>query len=231
MNKAAQFSERPEAENSFTNNRNFSLLGFEAHLIDEGMRMVRLWLLFIVLLMNMEAVEAAKCKVGDKWYDYNHPLCSGEQPKKKGANSSSSRSISTSVSIKSKAEYSSDSQRICKDKWTKRGELDSRMFDYCMKQKAEAYEQLRSLQKYSNQRFYSEVAFPYCNSEWTKRGVTDTRMLVYCLENEIEGIKDVEYFRKQYGDDKVNRIVAEALSRYGSWRMVAYSLRKELKDQ
>jgi hypothetical protein len=193
---------------------------------------VKFFLAIIVFFFTPDLVEAAKCKVGDTWYDYKHPLCSGEKPEKRSGDQGLKYPVSTGVTIKSRADYSSDSQGICKEKWTKRGVLDSRMFNYCMRQQSEAYEDLRSLQKkYSTQKFYSEVAFPYCDSQWTKRGITDTRMLVYCLEHEVEGMKDVDNFRKQYGHERVNRIVADALGRYGSWKMVAYSLNRELPNQ
>jgi hypothetical protein len=34
------------------------------------------------------------------------------------------------------------------------------------------------------------------------------------------------YYRKQYDEAQVNRIVGRALSRYGSWNMAAYEVKK-----
>ena len=128
--------------------------------------------------------------------------------------------------LKSKENYKSDSQQICTKKWTKRGELDHKMYNYCIKYQMEGYERVKGLHVYADQYFYSNVAYPYCINKWTKRGLVDTSMLAYCLENEIEGIQDVMYYRKRYDEAQINKIVDRALSKYGSWNMVAYSVKQ-----
>lgn len=132
-------------------------------------------------------------------------------------------------SLKSEEEYREDSQRICYDEWSTRGELDRRMFNHCMSQQTEAYRDLVHLHQYADQKFYSGTSFPHCSNEWTKRGVTNVRMKVHCLKQEIEGIKDVMYFREQYGESQVNAIVSRALSEFGSWRMVAYQVKRQFE--
>ena len=130
--------------------------------------------------------------------------------------------------LKSKEEYKSDSQQICVKNWTKRGELDRRMYNHCLEGQMDGYDKVKNLHQYADQDFYSNTAYPYCLKNWTKREVVDTRMLAHCLEKEVEGIKDVMYYRKQYGDEAVNKIVGRALSRYGSWNMAAYSVKKAI---
>lgn len=126
--------------------------------------------------------------------------------------------------LKTKDGYENDSYEICVKEWTKRGELNRRMYNYCMEQQMKAYYKLKELHFYADQSFYSDIAYPYCMKDWSKRGVVNTRMLVYCLEQEVEGIKDVMYYRKQYGEESVNKIAGLALETYGSWRMAAYSV-------
>lgn len=132
-------------------------------------------------------------------------------------------------SLKTEEQYRQDSHRICSEEWTKRGELDRRMYNYCMEQQSEAYQELLVLHKYADQAFYADTAFPYCSKEWTKRGITNVRMTVYCLNQEVEGIRDVMYFREQYGESQVNAIVSSALSRFGSWRMAAYQVKRHFE--
>lgn len=128
--------------------------------------------------------------------------------------------------LESEEKYKKDSQQICYQKWNKRGELDRRMYDHCMKGQMEGYEELKHLHQYADQSFYSDTAFPYCRDKWTKRGVSDTRMMAHCLNQEVEGIKDVMYYRKQYGEDKVNQIAGRALAQFKSWHMAAYKVKQ-----
>lgn len=128
--------------------------------------------------------------------------------------------------LKTEQAYREDAHRICAEKWTKRGELDRRMYNHCMEQQADAYKDLVQLHQYANQSFYSDVSFPYCSSRWTNRGVVDTRMIVHCLNQEVEGVKDVMYYRDQYGADQVNKIAAMALTQFKSWNMAAYKVKQ-----
>lgn len=130
------------------------------------------------------------------------------------------------IELKSRNEFSADSQQICYKKWNKRGELDSRMYNYCMEQQEKGYEKLLYQNRYADQSFYSGTSFPYCHQRWTKRGVSDARMMAHCLEQEIEGIQDVMYYREQYGEERVNKIVATALYRFHSWNMAAYKVKR-----
>ncbi len=138
-------------------------------------------------------------------------------------------SSNVSLQLKSKGDYRTDSNQICEKNWTKRGELDKRMYDHCMEGQMEGYDKLKTLHEYVDQDFYSETAYPYCSKKWTKRGIVDTRMLSHCLKQEVEGIKNVIYYRKQYGDEQVNKIAGRALSKYGSWNMAAYSVKKAIE--
>jgi Zn-finger nucleic acid-binding protein len=141
----------------------------------------------------------------------------------------SSIASSEALKLKSQELYLNDSHVICADKWTKRGELDNRMYNHCMKGQMEGYEEVKTYHQYVDQKFYSQIAYPYCSKKWTKRAVVDTRMLAYCLNQEIEGIKDVMYYREQYSSQQVNSIVGKAISQYGSWNMAAYKVKNAIK--
>jgi len=134
-----------------------------------------------------------------------------------------------SLELKTKEDYRGDSNNICTKNWTKRGDLDQRMYDYCMEGQMKGYDKLISLHEYADQGFYSEIAYPHCLREWTKRGVVDTRMLSHCLDDEVEGVKDVDYYRKEYNAKQVNKIADRALSKYGSWKMAAYAVKQAIE--
>ena len=141
----------------------------------------------------------------------------------------STASLAETPVLKSKDAYKEDSHKICHDKWTKRGELDRRMYNYCMQMQMDGYNELVQLHQYANQDFYSKTAFPYCQDKWTNRGVTDTRMMAHCLNQEVEGIKDVMYYREKYGEDRVNQIAGRALAQFKSWQMAAYKVKQHFE--
>lgn len=138
--------------------------------------------------------------------------------------------IAEEPQLKSRSEFLTDSQQICNANWTKRGELDVRMYDYCMRNQMDGFEKLVELHQYASQNFYSEIAFPYCSEKWTKRGVSDASMMAYCLNQEVEGAKDVMYYRKTYGENKVNEIVGVALAQFKSWHMAAYKVKQNFEN-
>lgn len=128
--------------------------------------------------------------------------------------------------LKSQSEYKKDAHQICTQKWTKRGQLDNKMYNHCYEQQMEGYLELIQFHRYADQDWYSKIAYPYCTKKWTKQGVADTRMIAHCLDQENEGIKDVMYYREQHGTEKVNQVVDYALNSHGSWNMTAYEVKK-----
>jgi len=143
---------------------------------------------------------------------------------------STSFAFASPPTLKSKSEYQSDSEQICAKDWTKRGELDQRMYDYCLGGQMDGYAELsEQVSQYGAQAFFTDVSYPYCANEWTERGVVNTRMIAHCLGQEIEGWKDVEYFRKQHGAGKVDVIVSGAITQYSSWNMAAYQVKNNFE--
>ena len=69
----------------------------------------------------------------------------------------------------------------CKSEWTKRGQLDQRMYDYCMKKEGEGYaEALILMEKYKNQPWIQD-AINFSIKEWTKAGVRQDSMVKFSM--------------------------------------------------
>ena len=90
-------------------------------------------------------------------------------------------------------EVMKDINSHCKKKWTKRGALDQEMFDYCVTQEKEGYDNLKFLEtKYKSFEWLKNLE----NSiklYWTKEGIIDWEMVHYSLNNEIEAFLNIEY--------------------------------------
>ncbi|WP_165726475.1 hypothetical protein [Pseudoalteromonas sp. SA25] len=126
--------------------------------------------------------------------------------------------------------YISNSMAICKKEWTKRGQLDNRMYQHCLKGQLSGIDKVDELnKKYSEREFYFLIAYPYCIKKWTTRGVANPRMIAHCLNSEIEGKKDVDYYRDNYERAAIDKIVETALNKYQSWNMAAYSIKRRIK--
>jgi len=86
---------------------------------------------------------------------------------------------------------------LCKEKWTKRGELDDRMYKFCMNQHDEGYtEALVIYNEYKSKEWIDDVA-EFSLEKWTKRGNTDYNMFAFQLNKEKEAFLDLQYELKQ----------------------------------
>ena len=120
---------------------------------------------------------------------------------------------------------SNHTEKLCKDKWTKRGVLDERMFKYCSKRASNGYREALDIYKeYENSVWIQDVV-NFSLSEWTKRGITDYNMFGYEMKNHKEGYLNLEYEISQ-------KNVTEAEVRncsdkwYPSFNMLLYCLKK-----
>ena len=85
----------------------------------------------------------------------------------------------------------------CREKWTKRGVLDSRMYNYCMGRQLEGYADLKNLiSKYSHQKWIQD-AVNHSFNKWTNRSVTQWHMVHHELEKITEAHEDILYEMKQ----------------------------------
>jgi hypothetical protein len=81
----------------------------------------------------------------------------------------------------------------CKKEWTKRGELDKEMYNYCVEREKEGYDKMKRLEvKYKNYNWLQNLKSNII-TEWTKAGVTEWRMVGYTLEKEIDAFLDIQY--------------------------------------
>lgn len=88
---------------------------------------------------------------------------------------------------------------FCKEEWSKRGNLDVSMFNYCMERERDGYYEIVALaRKYSGQRWI-QAALDLSLKKWTKRGIRDDAMAAYELRQITEGFEDMVYMSKQPG--------------------------------
>lgn len=125
-------------------------------------------------------------------------------------------------------------QQHCGDKWTKRGVLDQRMFDYCMKQQREGHQEALDLYaRYStgSDRIAElDEIVAHADKKWGsgRRGEYQFDMVAYELEKQIEGYLDVQYLIETGGvpDSTVTACKRKWLKSKPEWNMVAYCMEK-----
>lgn len=114
----------------------------------------------------------------------------------------------------------------CQEEWTKRGVLDQSMFNYCMKQQVEGYQNLSFLvQKYGSLPWIQK-AINYSVQEWTKKGSRQDNMVYYSLNKMIDGWEELSYQSKQpnFNKPKFQRCQQEWDFQYN---MVLYCYKKD----
>lgn len=122
---------------------------------------------------------------------------------------------------------------FCEDQWTKRGELDQRMFNYCMRQQADGYDKALSLEtKHSANgskpvEMFDQV-IQYALEKWAKPSEYQMNMVAYEMEQQVDGFLDVDYLVSEGKADagSVNSCRSKWLP---EWNMVAYCLEKQHK--
>lgn len=86
-----------------------------------------------------------------------------------------------------------DCDSYCKKEWTKRGELDERMYNYCVQKEKEGYDKMRGLEQKHKSYPWVEKLKNDIITKWSKSGVTQWQMVGYNLEKEIDAYLDIEY--------------------------------------
>jgi hypothetical protein len=116
---------------------------------------------------------------------------------------------------------SARSDEHCKSEWTKRGQLDQRMYDYCMKKEGDGYaEALILMDKYKSQPWIQDVV-NFSIKEWTKSGVRQDSMVKFSMAKIIDGWEDMAYESKQPGFNKAKLQLCQ--NKWGvQFNMVAY---------
>lgn len=92
---------------------------------------------------------------------------------------------------------SARSDELCKAQWTKRGELDQGMYDYCMERESEGYDEALLLIKRYNQQPWIQAVIDFAIKKWTKTGIRQDSMVHYAIQQMTEGWEDLAYEAKQ----------------------------------
>lgn len=101
----------------------------------------------------------------------------------------------------------SQSENICRDKWTKRGELDRRMFAYCVGREQEGY--VATLKKFRKHDWIAST-FPAIWAKWTNGGNTLYSQVAFNLKNEGEAFLDYVYASKEAAFDSAKMAGCES---------------------
>jgi hypothetical protein len=97
---------------------------------------------------------------------------------------------------------SANSDQLCTEQNTKRGELDWGMYSYCLDLERRGYDKLVAInQKYRRLNWF-EDAQNYAVTRWTKRGMRSDNMVAYELDRIVDGFEDLQYEAKQPSFDQ-----------------------------
>lgn len=84
--------------------------------------------------------------------------------------------------------------KYCKDEWTKMGQLNQRMYDFCMKQEQKGFDQVQLVRKeLGTQAWFTNFVDKQCHEHWTKAGVIQFNMVAACFRTEKEGHDEMAY--------------------------------------
>lgn len=177
------------------------------------------------LIGGFFALVVYQCTLGTVQRDAG----SGTAPSSASSGSSSAgtttaRRSDTPVTLPSLA--SGNHEAFCKDNWTTRGALDSRMYSHCVEQEREGYYNLQELvQKHSSVPYISDVV-DAAIAKWSSRGQRQDRMVHHSVKQEIEGYLDLVY---EAGKPSYDKSRFESCSRkWGmQYRMVAHCYKKQ----
>ena len=96
----------------------------------------------------------------------------------------------------------------CNKPWTKRGEKNVRMFNYCMKKQQDGFKNLAVLyKKMAGEVNWTDKALKDISKSWIKRGIPQYNMIHYQLNNQYESFLDLKYAKKnkEYPDAKFQK--------------------------
>jgi TPR repeat protein len=114
--------------------------------------------------------------------------------------------------------------QLCNEKWTKRGVLDSNMFNYCMSEQADGDRTLAHLvAQYSSVSWMQQV-IDAAVEKWTKRGMREENMVAYETSQQIDAYLNVEYasHRSGFQSDTLQWCYAKWEGKAPNWVMAEY---------
>jgi hypothetical protein len=119
-------------------------------------------------------------------------------------------------------------EATCKLESTSRGELNVRMYNYCVEHQKNGLGQLKILRnKYGKFDWYDSTE-KHCINKWTKRGAIDIFMVYFTMNQQIDGYLDVGYYKKQGMDALVNKCLSKYSNNgYIDWNMTSYCIKQD----
>ena len=91
----------------------------------------------------------------------------------------------------------SNIEKFCAEEWTRRGQLNTEMFEFCSKLQLDGWNEVKNLlEQYQSQPWIPSLS-AYSLDKWTERGVINYQMYGYTIKKEIEGYLDIEYLKKE----------------------------------
>ncbi|MBX7096445.1 MAG: hypothetical protein K1X89_01920 [Myxococcaceae bacterium] len=118
----------------------------------------------------------------------------------------------------------SQSENICREKWTKRGDLDRRMFAYCVGREREGYAAVVAALKKFGKHDWIASLFPAIWAKWTTGGNTLYSQVGFNLEQQGDAFLDYEFARKEANFDSAKMTACE--TEWGEhdsrWTMTMY---------
>lgn len=126
---------------------------------------------------------------------------------------------------KTKKEFMKDAEIYCRYDHTKRGVLDSRMYEYCLSTQREWTDKILHLNSTHKEGSYVDYAYPYCYADGTKRGISNPTLVLFCLELEVDAVEDILYYSNKFGRDRVFNIVNRSMSEKPSWNSARYKVK------
>jgi uncharacterized protein YecT (DUF1311 family) len=115
-------------------------------------------------------------------------------------------------------------EQFCTEEWTKRGVLDSRMFDACMRDQAEGDKTLARLAaKYSSLPWMQQV-IDEAIEHWTKRGMRNEQIVAFVVSQQIDAYLDIVYLSEHDGfhSDAMAGCSAKWTKQAPNWGMIIY---------
>lgn len=104
-----------------------------------------------------------------------------------------------------KAEYQYDADQVaaaCREEWTKRGELNTEMFESCQKRQREGYDKIAPAVGEHPDWDWVPDELPKIWKHWTKRKSTNYEMVASTLAEEIDNYLTYQYESNQPSGDK-----------------------------
>lgn len=141
----------------------------------------------------------------------------------------SNPNVCEEISITETLTYNEEEvQEHCDKEWTKRGERDDRMFDYCIEKQNEGFNDLKeAVVKYENTPFIGNMFIDLIDN-WTERGFTDYNQIDFQLRNNGESYLNIEW-ELNNADEEVRPILRKHLiytfdPKEASYRHVEYRI-------